>query len=95
MSRRCVVTGKGVQSGNNVSHAMNKTRRRWLPNLQTVAVYSDVLKRSFQLRVSTNGMRTLEHKGGLDVFVSETATTKLDPALRPIKKLVEAAKASN
>lgn len=94
MSRRCVVTGKGVQTGNNVSHAMNKTRRRWLPNLQVVAVYSDVLKRSFQLKVSTRGLRTIEHKGGLDAFVTDTAKTKLDPALRPIKKLVEAAKAA-
>ncbi|MEM6903337.1 MAG: 50S ribosomal protein L28 [Pseudomonadota bacterium] len=95
MSRRCVVTGKGVQTGNNVSHAMNKTRRRWLPNLQTVAVFSDTLQRSFQLKVSTSGLRTLEHKGGLDAFVTSTAVTKLDPALRPIKKLVEAAKAAS
>ena len=93
MSRRCVVTGKGVQTGNNVSHAMNKTRRRWLPNLQTVGIYSDTLKRSFSLRVSTHGLRTIAHKGGLDAFVTGTAMTKLDPSLRPIKKLVEAAKA--
>ena len=95
MSRRCVVTGKGVQTGNNVSHAMNKTRRRWLPNLQTVAVFSETLRRSFELKVSTSGLRTLEHKGGLDAFVTGTAITKLDPALRPIKKLVEAAKAAS
>ena len=95
MAKRCQLTGKGVMSGNNVSHAMNKTRRRWLPNLQTVGVYSDTLKRNFSLRVSAHGLRTIEHKGGLDALVTGTAITKLDPALRPIKKLVEAAKAKD
>ena len=91
MSRRCIITGKGVQSGNNVSHAHNKSRRRFLPNLQESSFYSDVLKRSIQIRVSTNGIRTVEHKGGLDAFLMSKAPTKLDPSLRKIRKEVEAA----
>ncbi len=93
MSRRCVVTGKGVQTGNNVSHAMNKTRRRWLPNLQVTSVYSETLGRQVRLRLSTSGLRTLEHKGGLDAFLLATAPSKLDPELRSLRKQVEQAKA--
>lgn len=91
MSRRCMITGKGVMTGNNVSHAQNKTRRRFLPNIQDTNVYSEVLGRTVPLRVSTAGLRTLEHKGGLDMFLMDTAPTKLDPALRPVR--VQVAKA--
>ncbi len=91
MSRRCVVTGKGVHTGNNVSHSQRKTRRRWLPNIQDVSVYSEALAKPVRLRISTAGLRTLEHKGGLDVFLLDTAPTKLDPSLRALRKEVAAA----
>jgi len=70
MARRCGITGKGVLTGNNVSHANNKTRRRFLPNLQETSFFSDVLATSIQLRLTTNGIRTIEHNGGLDAFLS-------------------------
>jgi large subunit ribosomal protein L28 len=91
MSRRCMITGKGVMSGNNVSHALNRTRRRFLPNVQDTSLYSEILGRWIKLRVSTDGLRTVEHKGGLDAFLKGTAKTKLDPALRPYKAQIEAA----
>ncbi len=94
MSRRCMITGKGVMSGNNVSHAHNKTRRRFLPNVQDTSLYSEALARWVKLRVSTDGLRTVEHKGGLDAFLAGTAKSKLDPALRPYKAQLEAALAA-
>ena len=72
MSRRCEITGKGVLTGNNVSHANNKTRRRYLPNLQETALLSDVLGTSVRMRVTTHGLRTIEHNGGLDAFLLST-----------------------
>jgi large subunit ribosomal protein L28 len=80
-----MVTGKGAQSGNNVSHANNRTRRRFLPNVQDTSVYSEALGRKVRLRMSINGLRTLEHKGGLDAWLSGTAPSKLDVALRPLR----------
>jgi len=91
MARRCMITGKGVMSGNNVSHALNRTRRRFIPNIQDTSLYSVALDRWIKVRVSTSGLRTVEHKGGLDSYLAETATTKLDPALRPYKAQVEKA----
>lgn len=91
MSRRCMITGKEAMSGNNVSHAHNKTRRRFLPNVQDTSLYSEALGRWVKLRASASGVRTVEHKGGLDAFLAGTAKTKLDPALRPIKLKVEKA----
>ena len=91
MSRRCIVTGKGPQSGNNVSHALNRTRRRFLPNIQSTDVYSEALKRSVRVKISAAGLRTIDHKGGLDAYLVNTAKTKLDESLRPIKAQVEAA----
>lgn len=94
MSRRCMITGKGVMSGNNVSHAMNKTKRRFLPNIQETSLYSEALDRWVKVKASTAGLRTVEHKGGLDAFLVNTAKTKLDPALRPVKAEVEKAVAA-
>ena len=91
MSRRCVITGKGVMSGNNVSHAQNKTRRKFNPNVQDTSLYSEAFNKWVKLRVSTSGLRTVEHKGGLDAFLTSTAKTKLDEALRPLKAQVEKA----
>ena len=91
MSRRCMITGKSVMSGNNVSHAQNKTRRKFLPNVQDTSVYSVALSKWVKIRSSAAGLRTIEHKGGFDEFLKTTAVTKLDPALRVYKKQVEAA----
>ena len=94
MSRRCMITGKAPMSGNNVSHALNRTRRRFLPNIQDSSLYSETLKRWIKVRLSAAGQRTVEHKGGLDAFLTSTAKTKLDPALRPVKAEVEKAQAA-
>jgi large subunit ribosomal protein L28 len=69
MSRSCELTGKGVQSGNNVSHANNKTKRKFLPNLCNVTLISDALGQRFRLRVSAAALRSVEHRGGLDAFL--------------------------
>jgi len=93
MSQRCMITGKSPMSGHNVSHAQNKTKRRFMPNIQDTSLYSEALQRWIKVRVSTNGLRTVEHKGGLDAFLKSTAKTKLDPALRPVKAELENASA--
>ena len=90
MARKCAITGKTVMTGNNVSHANNKTRRRFLPNLQMATLFSEALGRGIQLRVTSAGLRTIEHKGGLDQYLSDTAKTKLPCELRPMKKQLEA-----
>ncbi len=89
MSRQCMITGKKMMSGNKDSHANNKTRRQFLPNVQDTSLYSEKFNRWVPLRVSAAGLRTVEHRGGLDAFLKSTAKTKLDPALRPIKAQVE------
>ena len=88
MAKRCSVTGKGVLSGNNVSHANNKSRRRFLPNLQEVSFMSETLGRSIRLRLSTNAIRTIEHKGGLDSFLKQAKTTTLDNKVARLKKII-------
>ncbi len=85
MSRRCAVTGKSILVGNNVSHANNKTKRRFLPNLQMASLLSDSLGRSVQLRLSTTGLRTIEAAGGLDAWITSKAKTKIDPDLRKLR----------
>src|SRR3546814_1874714 len=77
MSRICELAGKGRQVGHNVSHANNKTKRTFLPNLQNVTLMSDSLGRSVRLRVSTNGLRSVEHVGGLDNWLLKTSEGKL------------------
>ncbi len=94
MARRCELTGTGVQTGNNVSHAHNKTRRRFLPNLQTLSVYSDALAGMVRLRISMYGLRTLEHKGGLDAYLLATGDDKLSLNARRIKRRVAKAAAA-
>lgn len=89
MARRCELTGKTVLAGNNVSHANNKTRRRFLPNLQHTSVFSEALGRNISLRVTTNGLRTIEHKGGLDAYLKEIAAADLDREMRSLKRQVE------
>jgi len=95
MARRCDLTGKGVLSGNNVSHANNRTRRRFLPNLQETSLLSDALGRMVRLRLSTRAIRTVEHKGGLDAFLLGTPDAKLpDDAVRLKRKVRKAVAAA-
>ena len=94
MARRCAVSGKGVQTGNNVSHAHNKTRRRFLPNLQTTTLYSETLDRSVKLRLTAYAIRTIEHKGGLDAFLRATPVSRLNGGLRRLKKQLTLADAA-
>ena len=89
MSRECMITGKRVMSGNNVSHAQNKTRRRFLPNVQDTSLYSVALGRWVKVKASAAGLRTVEHKGGFEAFLTGTAKTKLDEKLRSVKAEVE------
>lgn len=93
MARRCSVTGKGVQVGNNVSHANNKTKRRFLPNLQVTSMLSDALGFSVRLRLSSNAIRTIEHNGGLDAFLLSTADAKLPAEARRLKRRIALAAA--
>ena len=93
MSRRCEMTGKGVLTGNNVSHANNKTRRRYLPNLQETAVLSDVLGTTVRIRVTTHGLRTIEHNGGLDEFLLTTPNRRLPEEAQSLKRRIQRAQA--
>jgi large subunit ribosomal protein L28 len=86
MSRICELTGKGRQVGHNVSHANNKTKRVFLPNLQNVTLLSDALERSFKFRVSTHGLRSVEHNGGLDNWLLKAADAKLSPRALKVKR---------
>lgn len=88
MTRRCEVTGKGPAVGNNVSHANNKTKRRFLPNLQQVSFLSEALGHSVSCRVSTRGMRTVEHNGGIDNYLKTKSNSKLTPEMQKLKKRV-------
>ena len=92
MSRRCSMTGKGVQVGNNVSHANNKTKRRFLPNLQVVSLQSEALGHAVRLRLSVNGLRTVEKNGGIDAYLIGTRTDRLgEDAQRLKRRIVKAA----
>ena len=92
MARRCDITGTGVMSGNNVSHAHNKTRRRFLPNLQVASLLSEKLGRVFKLKVCTKTIRTIEHNGGLDAYLESTSNTKLTTEAKKIKRAIVNAK---
>jgi large subunit ribosomal protein L28 len=94
MARRCELTGKAVLTGNNVSHANNKTRRRFLPNLCNVTLMSEALERSVRMRVSAAALRTVEHRGGLDAFLMKASEEELSPKARQLRKEVAAKLAS-
>lgn len=89
MARRCSVTSKAVMTGNNVSHANNKSRRRFLPNLQSKRLMSDVLGQMIRLRISTHGLRTIEARGGLDAFLMGADVSRLDDKMVALKRRVE------
>ena len=95
MARRCVITGKGVLAGNNVSHANNRTRRRFLPNLQETSVLSDALGELVRLKVSTRGLRTIEHNGGLDAFLLSVSDRGLTEDAVRIKRRIQKALAKS
>ncbi|MGB9153334.1 MAG: 50S ribosomal protein L28 [Alphaproteobacteria bacterium] len=93
MARVCSVTGTKPLFGNNVSHANNKTRRRWQPNLQICSFPSEILGKAVALRLTPNGIRTVEHNGGIDAWLLGTRNSRLsEPALK-IKKLLAKAQA--
>ncbi len=89
MARRCEVTGKGVQFGHNVSHANNKTLRRFMPNLHAVTLISEALGRGVKLRLSAQGLRSVEHNGGLDNWLVKTADAKLSDDARKLKRQIK------
>ena len=91
MARVCQVTGKGPMSGNNVSHANNKTKRRFIPNLQITSLLSDALGRSIRLRLSARGIKTVEHAGGLDTWLLKTPDAKLDLETKRLKRSIRKA----
>ena len=88
MSRRCEITGKGVLSGNNVSHANNKSRRRFLPNLQEASMLSDTRGASVKMRLSTRGIRTVEKNGGIDAFLLGTPNSRLPEEALVVKRQI-------
>ena len=88
MSMKCQLTGKTFLTGNNVSHAKNRTKRRFLPNLQNVSFVSEKLKKSIQLKVCTNALRTVEKKGGLDEYLLNTSNSKLPLTAIKLKKQI-------
>lgn len=91
MSRVCELTGKGPMSGNNVSHANNRTRRRFLPNLNQVTLLSEKLGRGFSLRISAAALRSVDHRGGLDAYLAKAKDTELsDRAMKIKRDLVKA-----
>ncbi|MBL41791.1 MAG: 50S ribosomal protein L28 [Rhodospirillaceae bacterium] len=91
MSRRCELTGKGVMSGNNVSHANNKSRRRFLPNLNDVTLESEVLGRSIKLKISREAQRSVDHSGGFDSFILKAPEENLSDRVARIKRDIKKA----
>ena len=88
MSRRCELTGKGLLVGNNVSHANNKTKRIYRPNLQTISFASETLGNSYKLRVSMNALRTVDRTGGIDPFLLKAKDTSLSTKALRLKRLI-------
>ncbi len=95
MARRCELTGKGVLTGNNVSHANNKSKRRFLPNLKSVSLMSDALNRTVRLRISIAALRSVEHRGGLDAFLVKAREDELSDRARKLRNDVLAKRAED
>jgi len=95
MSRRCELTGKGPMSGNNVSHAKNRTRRRFLPNLNDTSLMSETLGRTVKLRISASALRTVDHRGGLDAFFAKSKDEELSANALKVKKEIAKAQATD
>ena len=94
MARKCEISGNGAMSGNNVSHANNRTRRRFFFFLQIVSLLSDTLGKVFKLKVCSKTLRSIEHNGGLDSYLESTSNTKLTDEAKKIKKAIAKKKAS-
>ncbi len=94
MSRVCELTGKGPMTGNNVSHANNKTRRRFLPNLNDVTLQSETLGRGVKMRISAHALRSVDHRGGLDKFLAKAKDTDLSANALKVKKEIAKAQAA-
>jgi large subunit ribosomal protein L28 len=94
MSRRCELTGKGPMTGNNSSHANNKTRRRYLPNLNDVTLQSETLNRGIRLRISAHALRSVDHRGGLDAFLAKAKDDELSASALKVKKEIARAQAA-
>ncbi|MEL6794134.1 MAG: 50S ribosomal protein L28 [Pseudomonadota bacterium] len=94
MSRRCELSGKGVLTGNNVSHSNIKTRRRYLPNLNPVSLESETLGRSFRFRIAASTLRTVDHRGGLDAYLAKAKDAELSPRALKVKKDIAKAQAT-
>ena len=94
MVKRCSITNKKPMSGNNVSHAINKTKRRFLPNLQNVSFFSEILGKKVRLKVSSKGIKTVEKKGGIDNYVITSKSSMLAPEIVKLKKLIESRKSN-
>ncbi|MFD1157386.1 50S ribosomal protein L28 [Roseovarius aestuarii] len=95
MSRRCELTGKGPMVGNNSSHANNKTRRRYLPNLNDVTLQSETLKRGIKMRITAAALRSVDHRGGLDAYLAKAKDTELSANALKVKKEIAKAQAAN
>ena len=88
MVKRCSITNKKPMSGNNVSHAINKTKRRFLPNLQNVSFFSETLGKKIRLKVTSKGIKTVEKKGGIDSFLMSSKDSGLSSEVMKIKKVI-------
>lgn len=95
MSRVCELTGKGPMVGNNVSHANNKTRRRFLPNLNDVTLQSETLGRGIKLRISASALRSVDHRGGLDAYLAKAKDSELSATAQKVKKEIAKAQAAS
>ncbi|MBY5989833.1 50S ribosomal protein L28 [Roseovarius sp. THAF27] len=95
MSRRCELTGKGPMVGNNSSHANNKTKRRYLPNLNDVTLQSETLGRGIKLRITAAALRSVDHRGGLDGFLAKSKDAELSDRALKVKKEIAKAQAAN
>ena len=93
MTKKCMISEKGVLAGNNNSYSKRKTRRRFMPNLQTVAIYSEVLGTTVDVRITSNGLRTIEKNGGLDLYLLNTPVSKLSADSKKLRERIAAAKA--
>jgi large subunit ribosomal protein L28 len=94
MSRRCELTGKGVMTGNNVSHANNKTKRRFLPNLNEVSLTSETLGQTHRFKISAAALRSVDHRGGLDAFLAKAGDDTLSARALKLKRDIARAQAS-
>ena len=94
MARRCELTGKGPMTGNNVSHAKNRTRRRFLPNLNDVTLQSEVLGRGVKLRITSHALRSVDHRGGLDAYLDKAKDTELSSNALKVKKEIAKARSA-